>query len=115
MYLLALRVHVKSVGGSGFCIVLMKLPFNKNLSDAPVLPISRGARRVASSICQSGKKKQATVEFQLLVTLKRLGFSGNGASLRIVARMFCVGHSIAVDYTNRCIRVLRDVRPTAIV
>ncbi|KAG2215120.1 hypothetical protein INT45_002992 [Circinella minor] len=54
----------------------------------------------------SGPKPQKPVFLQLLVTTRRLGFYGNGASIGNIARYYGVREGSVIKYTNRCIKAI---------
>ena len=60
-------------------------------------------------------KKQAPVEHQLLVALKRFGFSRNGSATGIIARTFSISYGCAYSYIQRCITAIHSLRNVMIV
>ena len=53
---------------------------------------------------------QRPVEEQMMVTLKRLGCFGNGASVGMLATFFRLGEGTVELYTNRCIMAIVDLK-----
>jgi hypothetical protein len=54
---------------------------------------------------------QRPIKEQMMVTLKRMGCFGNGASVGMLARFFRVGEGTVELYTNRCIMAILRIKP----
>jgi hypothetical protein len=58
---------------------------------------------------------QASVEAQLAVFLAKLGWFGNGASVGILARMFCIAEGTVVLYCKRCLLAILSLEKRVVV
>lgn len=63
----------------------------------------------------TGCKKQAPVPFQLLVTFKKLGVCGNGASNGIIAGTFSISYGTVSLFYDRCVRTIHSLKAMVIL
>jgi hypothetical protein len=59
--------------------------------------------------------RQTPVDHQLLVTLRRFGYSGNGGSIGSVARYFRISEGSVEMFTNRCTSAILSLEKDVIV